>query len=78
MCVDARTDTERLERLIDPATRGDPMSPLRWTSKSTRHLAQALSEQDYPVIHETVAQLPRVLGYSLQGLSRGSGWGRVA
>jgi hypothetical protein len=54
------------------------MSPLRWTSKSTRHLAQALSEQDYPVIHETVAQLPRVLGYSLQGLSRGSGWGRVA
>ena len=57
---------ERLERLIDPATRGDPMSPLRWTSKSTRHLAQALSEQDYPVSHETVAQLLRVLGYSLQ------------
>ena len=46
------------------------MSPLRWTSKSTRHLAQALSEQDYPVSHETVAQLLRVLGYSLQGTAK--------
>jgi hypothetical protein len=59
-----------LESLVDPVTRGDPESPLRWTSKSTRHLAQALSEQDYPVSHETVAQLLRVLGYSLQGTAK--------
>jgi len=57
---------KRLEQLIDPATRGDPMSALRWTSKSTRHLAQALSAQGYDVSHETVSQLLRALGYSLQ------------
>jgi hypothetical protein len=59
-----------LERLIDPATRGDPMSPLRWTSKSTRHLAEALSRSGYPISHETVAQLLRVSGYSLQGTAK--------
>jgi transposase len=58
---------ERLEELIDPVTRGDPMSPLRWTAKSTRHLAQALSRRGPAVSHETVAQLLKVLGYSLQG-----------
>jgi DNA-binding transcriptional ArsR family regulator len=57
---------KRLEQLIDPATRGDPMSALRWTSKSTRHLAQALSAEGYDVSHETVSQLLRALGYSLQ------------
>lgn len=59
-----------LERLIDPATRGDPMSPLRWTSKSTRHLAEALSRAGYTISHETVAQLLRVSGYSLQGTAK--------
>jgi hypothetical protein len=59
-----------LERLIDPATRGDPMSPLRWTSKSTRHLAAALTRSGHAISHETAAQLLRVLGYSLQGTSR--------
>jgi hypothetical protein len=58
---------ERLEELIDPATPGDPMSPLRWTAKSTRHLAQALSRSGHAVSHQTVAQLLKVLGYSLQG-----------
>ena len=58
---------ERLEELIDPVTRGDPMSPLRWTAKSTRYLAQALSRRGPAVSHETVAQLLKVLGYSLQG-----------
>jgi hypothetical protein len=58
---------ERLEELIDPVTRGDPMSPLRWTAKSTRHLAAALSRSGHAVSHETVAQLLKVLGYSLQG-----------
>jgi transposase len=61
---------ERLERLIDPGTRGDPMSPLRWTAKSTRHLAQALSRGGYAISHETVAQLLRGLGYSLQGTAK--------
>ena len=61
---------KRLERLIDPATRGDPMSPLRWTSKSTRHLAEALTGEGYAVSHETVGQLLRLLGYSLQGTAK--------
>jgi hypothetical protein len=64
------TGLVHLERLIDPATRGDPMSPLRWTSKSTRHLAEALSRSGYPISHETVAQLLRVSGYSLQGTAK--------
>ena len=59
-----------LERLIDPATRGDPMSPLRWTSKSTRHLAAALTEAGHAVSHETAAQLLRILGYSLQATTK--------
>lgn len=59
-----------VERLIEPATRGDPMSPLRWTSKSTRHLADALRRRDFAVSHETVAQLLRGLGYSLQGTAK--------
>ena len=41
---------EALERLIDPATRGDPMSPLRWTCKSTAKLAEELTRQNHPVI----------------------------
>jgi Rhodopirellula transposase DDE domain len=55
-----------LEALIDPHTRGDPMSPLRWTCKSTRQLAAALRAQGHPVSHETVAGLLRHLEYSLQ------------
>src|SRR5262249_18013336 len=46
--------------------RGDPMSPLRWTCKSTRQLAEALSRGGHPVSHEKVAQLLRQLNYSLQ------------
>jgi transposase len=57
---------ERIEQLIDPATRGDPMSALRWTSKSTRHLAQVLNKEGYDLSHETVAHLLHGLGYSLQ------------
>ena len=55
-----------LEALLEPDTRGDPMSPLRWTCKSTRQLAQALARTGHPVSHEKVAQLLRHLGYSLQ------------
>jgi len=55
-----------LEALVDPATRGDPMSPLRWTTKSTRQLADALSADGHPVSHVRVGELLHSLGYSLQ------------
>jgi transposase len=60
----------RLEELVAPATRGDPMSPLQWTSKSTRNLAQTLNREGYEVTHATVATLLQALGYSLQGASK--------
>jgi hypothetical protein len=56
-----------LEALVEPLTRGDPESPLRWTCKSTRTLAWELGLQDHPISHEKVAQLLRSLNYSLQG-----------
>jgi transposase len=56
-----------LEALIDPETRGDPMSPLRWTCKSTRQLARLLTERGHPVSHTQVAVLLHSLNYSLQG-----------
>jgi len=55
-----------LEALVDPTARGDPMSPLRWTCKSTRKLAKALSVQGHEVSHTRVAQLLADLDYSLQ------------
>jgi Rhodopirellula transposase DDE domain len=57
---------EALERLIDPATRGDPMSPLRWTCKSTAKSAEELARQNHPVTDRTVAMLLKQNGYSLQ------------
>ena len=57
---------QALETLIDPDTRGDPMSPLRWTGKSTRQLADLLTTQGHPVSHMKVAQLLHALHYSLQ------------
>ena len=56
-----------LEGLVEPLSRGDPESPLRWTCKSTRALAGELVARRHPVSHEKVAQLLRELGYSLQG-----------
>ena len=55
-----------LERLVDADSRGDPESPLRWTAKSVRNLADALREQGHQVHFTTVAKLLRGLGYSLQ------------
>ena len=55
-----------LEALIEPATRGDPESPLRWTCKSTRRLADELTHGHHPVSVNTVAALLRQAGYSLQ------------
>jgi hypothetical protein len=55
-----------LERLIDPTTRGDPQSPLRWTCKSTPQLARELTVQGHPASASTVWRLLRLAGYSLQ------------
>jgi hypothetical protein len=59
--------TNALESLVEPLTRGDPMSPLRWTCKSTRALAMELTSAQHPISHEKVAQLLWEQGYSLQG-----------
>jgi Rhodopirellula transposase DDE domain len=55
-----------LERLVEPTARGDPESPLRWTIKSTRALAEELARQEHPVSHATVATLLEQEGFSLQ------------
>ena len=57
---------EDLERLVEPVTRGDPESPLRWTSKSVRKLAKELRQQGHQVSHQLVSELLHELGYSLQ------------
>jgi hypothetical protein len=58
---------EVLDLLVEPLSRGDPESPLRWTCKSTRTLAGELTGRRHPVSHEKVAQLLREMNYSLQG-----------
>jgi Rhodopirellula transposase DDE domain len=55
-----------LEALVDPVTRGDPESPLRWTCKSTAQLARALTAQGHPVSDDTVGRLLRQQDYTLQ------------
>src|SRR6516225_2239040 len=55
-----------LDALVDPVTRGDPESPLRWTCKSTRRLAEELCRQGHRVCARTVAALLKGMGYSLQ------------
>src|ERR687888_311422 len=51
-----------LQALLESSTRGDPQSPLRWSSKSTRHLADALRRQGHVVSHHTVARLLKAIG----------------
>jgi len=58
---------EILDLLVEPTSRGDPMSPLRWTCKSTRKLASELSLMGHNVSHTKVGQLLSGLNYSLQG-----------
>src|SRR5215211_9215584 len=53
-----------LEALVEPVTRGDPMTPLRWTCKSTRQLAAELTRQGHRISHQTVAELLHALDYS--------------
>src|SRR6516165_12364111 len=55
-----------LQRLVEPGSRGDPQSPLRWTCKSTRRLARELTAQGHPVGPTTVRRLLKEAGYSLQ------------
>ena len=66
----AETDPElllQLKAFVDPETRGDPMSLLMWTTKSTRNLADALTELGHRISDRTVARMLTDLGFSLQG-----------
>lgn len=54
---------EELERLVEPVTRADPESPLRWTSKSVRKLAKELTKLGHQVSHQLVSELLHALGY---------------
>jgi len=66
----AETDpglAEELLALVDPETRGDPMSLLVWTTKSTRNLSEALTQAGHPASDRTVARMLVGLGFSLQG-----------
>ncbi len=67
-----------LEALVDPVARGDPMSPLRWTSKPARALARALTDGGHPVSDFVVRRLLHQLGYSLQGNAKTEEGGRHA
>lgn len=62
--------TQALEQLVDPLTRGDPMSPLRWTCKSRATLASTLSAKGWIVSSTTVGRLLHELGYSLQSVRK--------
>ena len=57
---------DALQSLVEPVTRGDPESPLRWTSKSLRRLSEELRTRDYQASHTLVRQLLHEAGYSLQ------------
>ncbi|MGH9423732.1 MAG: ISAzo13 family transposase, partial [Thermoanaerobaculia bacterium] len=57
---------DSLERLVDPTTRGDPQSPLRWTCKSTTQLAEALTRKGHALSPRSVGRLLNEAGYSLQ------------
>jgi Rhodopirellula transposase DDE domain len=59
-----------LQRLVEPATRGDPVRALRWTSKSLRHLSVALKARGHAVCPHVIADCLRELGYSLQANSK--------
>ena len=62
--------TAELSVLVDPETRGDPMSLLVWTTKSTKNLAGGLAALGHPVSDRTVARMLRAMGFSLQANSK--------
>jgi len=59
-----------LDDLVEPDSRGDPMSPLRWTLKSTRQLADALVEMGHQISYRSVGPLLHAMGYSLQATAK--------
>ena len=61
---------EALDELVHPETRGNPMSYMRWTSKSTANLATELVRQGYKITDDTVGRILRSIGYSLQAPSK--------
>ena len=61
---------EALEQLVEPLTRGDPMSPLRWTCKSRAKLAAALTKKGWKVSSTKVGRMLHDLGYSLQSVQK--------
>jgi transposase len=61
---------EEIEALVDPESRGDPMSPLRWTAKSTDALAGALVDMGFQISPDTVGSVLKDLGFSLQATSK--------
>lgn len=62
--------SETLESMVDPVSRGDPQSPLRWTCKSTRRLAADLEKKGYAVSPQKVGELLKSQGYSLQAVAK--------
>jgi len=58
---------DKLEALVEPTTRGDPQSPLRWTTLSVRKLEEALRREGFTLSYRTVANLLKKLNYTLQG-----------
>jgi ribosomal protein L31E len=56
-----------IDEIVCPHTVGDPMSPLLWSSKSLRHIAEAAKERGCPISHQSVGEILKAKGYSLQG-----------
>jgi len=57
---------QELDELLEPYTKGDPMNPLKWTSKSTRAIETALKQKGYQISDTTIAEILKAEGYSLQ------------
>ena len=66
---------EALDELVEPGTRGNPMSRLRWTSKSMAKLADELVAQGFKITDDTVGRILKSLGYSLQAPFQAEGGG---
>jgi transposase len=67
----------QIEAIVSPHTRGDPMNPLLWTSKSLRQIEAALKERDFKISYVTVGDLLKSLGYSLQANKKTDEGGKI-
>jgi len=66
--TDKYTDIlEKIKEILEPHTKGNPESPLKYTSRSVRKVSKVLNESGYKISHRTVSDLLDLLGYSLQG-----------